>query len=255
LGPCLSPHVAGRPLRPATDHRPGRPLPHQLANRPQAPPQAVRRPFHTHPTSKRAHAELPSVSEGYPPPQDRLPTCSSPVRHVSTRRHPVRLACIRHAASVDPEPGSNSPPCTNLFPKRHGSWSPVSRSPVPTPSAEVFGLFCSVSSALTDAKRSCPTRLPTCSQLAHLMIQSLPPSLQIPSQANNPANGDPELLVTPSSAHERPLKKDRVLPCLAPGYRAAERVTPRLPICGSYSIEAPFAIAWKPDSGVRCSRG
>lgn len=24
--------------------------------------------------------------------------------------HPVRLACIRHAASVDPEPGSNSPP-------------------------------------------------------------------------------------------------------------------------------------------------
>ena len=25
-------------------------------------------------------------------------------------RHPVRLACIRRAASVDPEPGSNSPP-------------------------------------------------------------------------------------------------------------------------------------------------
>jgi hypothetical protein len=56
------------------------------------------------------HAELPHVSAGYPPPRDRFPTCSSPVRHVSTRRHPVRLACIRHAASVDPEPGSNSPP-------------------------------------------------------------------------------------------------------------------------------------------------
>lgn len=27
---------------------------------------------------------------------------------LSARRHPVRLACIRHAASVDPEPGSNS---------------------------------------------------------------------------------------------------------------------------------------------------
>ena len=39
-----------------------------------------------------------------------MPTCSSPVRHVSLRRDPVRLACIRHAASVDPEPGSNSPP-------------------------------------------------------------------------------------------------------------------------------------------------
>ncbi len=40
-----------------------------------------------------------------------LSTCSAPVRHVSARdAHPVRLACIRHAASVDPEPGSNSPP-------------------------------------------------------------------------------------------------------------------------------------------------
>ena len=32
--------MAGRPLRPATDHRLGRPLPHQLANRTQAPPSA-----------------------------------------------------------------------------------------------------------------------------------------------------------------------------------------------------------------------
>ena len=32
--------MAGRPLRPATDHRLGRPLPHQPANRPQAPPEA-----------------------------------------------------------------------------------------------------------------------------------------------------------------------------------------------------------------------
>ncbi len=59
----------------------------------------------------------------------RFPTCYSPVRHCirryrSTRwagslrvTHPfatvsedtVRLACIRHAASVHPEPGSNSP--------------------------------------------------------------------------------------------------------------------------------------------------
>ncbi len=40
----------------------------------------------------------------------RFPTCSSPVRHGCPRRDPVRLACIRHAASVNPEPGSNSPP-------------------------------------------------------------------------------------------------------------------------------------------------
>ena len=33
---------------------------------------------------------------------------SSPVRHWNPKI-PVRLACIRHAASVHPEPGSNSP--------------------------------------------------------------------------------------------------------------------------------------------------
>jgi hypothetical protein len=33
--------VADRPLRPATDRRLGEPLPHQLANRTQAPPPAI----------------------------------------------------------------------------------------------------------------------------------------------------------------------------------------------------------------------
>ena len=49
---------------------------------------------------------LSIVSNGYPRLIDRLPTCYSPVRHgIAT----IRLACIRHAASVNPEPGSNSP--------------------------------------------------------------------------------------------------------------------------------------------------
>src|SRR6185437_11452520 len=39
-GPCFSSSVAVRPLRPATDHRLGGPLPHQLANQPRPPPQA-----------------------------------------------------------------------------------------------------------------------------------------------------------------------------------------------------------------------
>jgi hypothetical protein len=112
--------VAGRPLRPATDHRLGRPLPHQRANRTQAPPSASRKdPFLTRATPKRAYAELPRVSAGYPPPMGRFPTCSSPVRHGYPRRDPVRLACIRHAASVNPEPGSNSPPkCCACLPER-----------------------------------------------------------------------------------------------------------------------------------------
>ena len=39
-GPCLSPCVAVRPLRPATDRHLGRPLPHRQANPPQAHPKA-----------------------------------------------------------------------------------------------------------------------------------------------------------------------------------------------------------------------
>jgi hypothetical protein len=44
-----------------------------------------RRPkaFITEPTVQRPHEVLPRVSTGYPPPRGRLPTCSSPVRHVS----------------------------------------------------------------------------------------------------------------------------------------------------------------------------
>ena len=40
LGPCLSSHVADHPLRPATRHRLGRLLPHQLADRTQTHPSA-----------------------------------------------------------------------------------------------------------------------------------------------------------------------------------------------------------------------
>ena len=39
-GPCLSSSVAGRPLRPATRHSLGKPLPYQLADRPRAHQEA-----------------------------------------------------------------------------------------------------------------------------------------------------------------------------------------------------------------------
>ena len=56
------------------------------------------------------HAVLAFLSERYPPLEGRSPTCYSPVRHSTQGRSPfrVRLACVRHAASVDSEPGSNS---------------------------------------------------------------------------------------------------------------------------------------------------
>ena len=56
------------------------------------------------------HAVLALLSEGYPPLEGRSPTRYSPVCHSTCplRGFRVRLACIRHAASVDSEPGSNS---------------------------------------------------------------------------------------------------------------------------------------------------
>ena len=107
--------MAVHPLRPATDRRLGGPLPHQPANQTRVhlvPPE-----FFTLLHAKLcAYAVLAVVSNCCPPVQGRLPTRYSPVRHsvtkISIRRNRlkrfVRLACVRHAASVHPEPGSNS---------------------------------------------------------------------------------------------------------------------------------------------------
>jgi hypothetical protein len=58
----------------------------------------------------RCYAVLASVSRCYPPLKGRLVTCYSPGRHFThgLLHFLVRLACVRHAASVDSEPGSNS---------------------------------------------------------------------------------------------------------------------------------------------------
>jgi hypothetical protein len=58
----------------------------------------------------RCYAVLASVSRCYSTLEGRLVTCYSPGRHFTQGLLPflVRLACVRHAASVDSEPGSNS---------------------------------------------------------------------------------------------------------------------------------------------------
>ena len=58
-----------------------------------------------------AYAVLAAVSSCYSSLPGRLSTCYSPVRHFTRARRPfhVRLACVRHAASVQSEPESNSP--------------------------------------------------------------------------------------------------------------------------------------------------
>ena len=97
------------------DRRLGRPLPHQLTNQTRVhliPPEFL--PLHH--AVLWSYAVLAAISNCYPPVWGRLPTRYSPVRHsvtkISIRRNRlkcfVRLACVKHAASVHPEPGSNS---------------------------------------------------------------------------------------------------------------------------------------------------
>jgi hypothetical protein len=60
---------------------------------------------------------LAHLSMGYPPPEVRFLTCYSAVCHYRCGPKPtetVRLACIKRAASVRPEPGSNSLLIKNL---------------------------------------------------------------------------------------------------------------------------------------------
>jgi hypothetical protein len=69
-----------------------------------------RKTFHPPPCGRESYPVLDPVSRAYPRAKGRLLTCYSPVRRSSTPKGlSARLACVKHAASVRPEPGSNSP--------------------------------------------------------------------------------------------------------------------------------------------------
>ena len=80
--------MADRPLRPATDHCLGGLLPRQLANRPQAPPEAPEFLPVYFPVSSY-YAVLAAISSCYPPLQGRSPTYYSPVRHFQGYCYPL----------------------------------------------------------------------------------------------------------------------------------------------------------------------
>ena len=84
--------MADHPLRPATDRSLGRPLPHQQANRTQAPPQAAFRPL-----DLSLHAVLATVSRGCPPPEDRFLRVTHPSA-TDSRSCP----CDLHVLSMPP---------------------------------------------------------------------------------------------------------------------------------------------------------
>ena len=108
-GPCLSTSVGDRPLRSPSHRSLGGPSPRLPANGTHARPRPPRL-WPPWDAPRWSHGVLSGVSTGCPPVGGWLHTRYAPVRH---SRPPeggltVRLACIRPAASVHPEPGSNS---------------------------------------------------------------------------------------------------------------------------------------------------
>ena len=92
------------------DRRLGRPLPHQLANPTRAHPSPINLSLTT---NDEAYTVLIQVSLGYSVEMGRFPR----VTHPSAARTEVRarLACVKPAASVRSEPGSNSQVETSIF--------------------------------------------------------------------------------------------------------------------------------------------
>jgi hypothetical protein len=82
--------VADRPLRPATDRRLGRPLPHQLPNRTQAAPKAH------HCFGPQPICGISPSFPGLSPTSGYVPTRYSPVRHSHC------WACDLHVLSMPP---------------------------------------------------------------------------------------------------------------------------------------------------------
>ncbi len=68
-------------------------------------------PFPAESSTPLTYAVLAVLSNCCPPPKGRLSTCYAPVRRFTWGRSPflARLACVKPAANVRSEPGSNSP--------------------------------------------------------------------------------------------------------------------------------------------------
>ena len=90
-GPCLSSSVAGRPLRPATRHSLGGPLPHQLADRPRAHPRAAACATFSVPTNRSV------ATSGINPPFGGLSQSPGQVAHVLRTLAPLTSHCITTA--------------------------------------------------------------------------------------------------------------------------------------------------------------
>ena len=87
-GPCLSSSVTGRPLRPATRHCLGGPLPRQLADRPRAHQEAPGRP------GFGVRKRPPLTTCGINSPFGELSPTSRQIAHVLRTLTPLNINCI-----------------------------------------------------------------------------------------------------------------------------------------------------------------
>ena len=102
--------MAVQPLSPATDRRLGRPLPHQLSNQTRGHLSAIKS-LATRSCDPIALCGISSLFQLLSPSERQVPHAlltRSPLTFAPEGAESVRLACVRHAASVRPEPGSNS---------------------------------------------------------------------------------------------------------------------------------------------------
>ena len=101
--------MAVQPLSPATDRRLGGPLPRQLSNQTRAHLCAASL-WYTRHVTRIHYAVLAAVSGCYPCTQRQITHALLTRPPLIRGRSPftVRLECVMHAASVNPEPGSNS---------------------------------------------------------------------------------------------------------------------------------------------------
>ena len=219
--------MADHPLRPATDHRLGEPLPHQLANRPQPPPATALADLSLRlPLESQPHTELPRVSAGYPLPLGRLATCSSPVRHVSP---PKGTPFDLHALGTPPalilsqdqtlhqwsaHPTSRFPG-TSAQPRRSSRTRPTPPHPPGTPKVPALRGSCHLhccavgkspsrrrsvprpGRVATPGPRSGPPRLASCR-----VIWSIAPRCPVPQWRSRPAQvALPRSVPPPRSGH------------------------------------------------------
>ena len=104
--------MTAHPLRPVTHRSLGRPLPHQQANKTQAHPQVPEgfKPLYMH---RKVHmrycTQFPELIPRLRVDYLRVTHPSATLLSQPKSTVGVRLACVKRAASVRPEPGSNSP--------------------------------------------------------------------------------------------------------------------------------------------------